>query len=104
MMFSIRVENSVDLDQMASLEASCLGSILFCRTRVKPKQVPTVKTLYIDYLYDSKILYNVNVFAQMYEFSLNLNSLQQNFKIQFNFNLFGDKLCRCKEGCTCICP
>ena len=34
------------------------------------------------------------VFAQMYQFSLNLNSTE----IQFNIKLVGDKHCRCKEG------
>ena len=44
----------------------------------------TVKTLHSIFLYNSKILYNVNnliVFAQMYQFHLNLNLLQQKFSL-----------------------
>ena len=41
----------------------------------------TVKTVYTHILYNSKILYNVNCFAQIYQFSLNLNLLQQKFSL-----------------------
>ena len=47
-----------------------------------------MKTLYSNILYNSKSLNNVNctfVFVQMYQFSLDLNSLQYKFSLTFNY-------------------
>ena len=56
----------------------------------------TVKTLYNDILYNSKILYNVNCICTnvlvKLKFEFNIK------EIQLNVKLFGDKQCHCKEG------
>ena len=44
-----------------------------------------MKTLYSDILYNSKKFTTPIVFAQMYQFSLNLNSLQQKFSLTSNY-------------------
>ena len=44
----------------------------------------TVKTLYTDTLYNSKILYNVISICTNVRFSLNLSSLQQKFSLTSN--------------------
>ena len=56
----------------------------------------TVKTLYTDTLYNSKILYNVISICSNVPFSLNLDSLQQKFSLTSNYS--GDKHCLCKDG------
>ena len=56
----------------------------------------TVKTLYSDILYNSKILYNVNCICTNVPVKLEFEFVTT--EIQFNVKLFGDKQCRCKEG------
>ena len=45
----------------------------------------TVKTLYTATLYNSNILYNIGSIVQMYQFSLNLSSLEQKFSLTSSY-------------------
>ena len=63
------------------------------------KKTNTVKTLYGDIRYNSKILYNVNCICTHVPVKLGFEFITR--KIQFTFKLFGDKQCRCKEGTLC---
>ena len=56
----------------------------------------TVKTIYSDILYGSKILYKVNFICTNTRVKLGFEFFTT--EIQFNVKLFGDKQCRCKEG------
>ena len=56
----------------------------------------TVKTLYSDILYNSKILYNVNCICTNVPVQFEFEFFTT--EIQFNVKLFGDKQCHCKEG------
>ena len=49
------------------------------------QKINTVKTLYTDTHYNSKFFTTSVVFAQMYQLSLNLNSLQQKFRLTSNY-------------------
>ena len=61
---------------------------------IKHQNKHTVKTLYTDTLYNSKILYKVNICTNVPALELELITTE----IQFNIKLFGDKLCHCQEG------
>ena len=76
----------VCLDKRTPAAASILLPLLYLNILImSSSERDTVKTLYSDILYNSKILYNVIVFAQMYHFSLNLNSFQQKFSLTSNY-------------------
>ena len=74
------------------LRSSLIGVLPVCYSDVNfvdfstENQHYTVETLYPDNLYNSKILYNVTcIMTQMYQFSLNLNSLQKKFSLTSNY-------------------
>ena len=73
------MENSVDPDQLASSEASWSGSTLFSIEFIK------WKLLTATFFITAKFFTTSIVFAQMYQFSLNLNSLQQKFSLTSNY-------------------
>ena len=58
--------------------------------------IETVKALYSDIHYNSKILYNINSICTNVPIKLKFKFITT--EIQFSLKLFGDKQCRCKEG------
>ena len=74
----------------------CLSRLLWQATTVWNLRTFTVKTIYSDILYNSKILYNVNCICTNVPVYLKFEFIAT--EIQTNVNFLGDKHCCCKEG------